>query len=505
MKNERRQSRRLAWCWAAVGALAVALTALGLILERCLAGRARDVMTNPYFLTAALLTFASLTALLAVTLVWQHRSRKRLRALAFVDPLTGGPNYPQFLVDVEDSLERQPERPYALLSLDIDGFTAVNARHGLPTGDKLLCRVADALTQECLPDECAARVAADQFALLLRCPSPEALSPRVERLLERLTGLCAPLWDQAAFSCGIYRLMPQEDRSDLRALLERASLARESVKDKGERSYAFYRQWVQDQALRERRLEADMGAALQEREFVVYFQPKYGLTDGGVVGAEALVRWQKPDMGLLLPGEFIPLFERNGLIARLDAYVLEEVCRLIRDWKREGRQVVPISVNVSQISLRQASLTERYAAIMDRYGLTPEELELEVTESALHGNMEEMVTVVKCLKRQGYHLSLDDFGTGYSSLQLLRELPVDVLKLDRSFLNGIFQSERGQDIIIKIVELAKAVQMQVVSEGVETDDQASFLRNHGFDVAQGYLFARPMPPQELAHMLPKVV
>ncbi|MDL0334377.1 EAL domain-containing protein, partial [Clostridioides difficile] len=279
-------------------------------------------------------------------------------------------------------------------------------------------------------------------------------------------------------------------------IMDRANTARKTIKGGHKNSFAFYDKEMHKKILKEKEIENSMVDALNNGEFIVYFQPKYSLSDYQIIGAEALVRWDNPQKGLIPPIEFIPVFERNGFIVNIDFYVFEEVCKKIREWMDEGQKVVPISVNLSRMHFVNSNFIEKFKLIVDKYKIPTRLIELELTETAVLDNIEGLLDTMNNLKEKGFVISMDDFGTGYSSLNLLKELPVDILKLDRAFFTEKDESNNEKIVISNVIKMAKELKMKVISEGVETISQVEFLKQIGCDMVQGYLFSKPMPVKE---------
>ena len=306
-----------------------------------------------------------------------------------------------------------------------------------------------------------------------------------------------------SFSAGIYLLRPAANRKerrrrqiDLNQVYHFASAARSSIRGKeGEHIKIFDQQILQEQ-LWKHKVEERMEAALAAGEFQMYLQPKFHPVTEKIVGAEALVRWISPEDGMIPPGRFIPIFEENGFITKLDDYMISEVAKLQSEWKINGRKQVPISVNVSRVNFVKADLAEHICRLVDGYGAEHAGIELELTESAFLGNKNMLQKILQELKMCGFCLSMDDFGAGYSSLNSLKDLPIDVLKLDMDFFRGDGSKERGEIVVKETIRLAKSLHMKIVAEGIEKKEQVEFLAEQGCDMIQGYYFARPMPVSE---------
>ncbi|MGN0596797.1 MAG: putative bifunctional diguanylate cyclase/phosphodiesterase, partial [Ruminiclostridium sp.] len=337
-----------------------------------------------------------------------------------------------------------------------------------------------------------ARNNSDLFYLLISYKKKEELLQKISNIISDIDYQITDF--KIILSIGIYMIV---DRNmSARKMADRADLARRSVKNKNESSYSFFDVDMLSQVREEKEIENVMEQALETREFKVYYQPKVSLDDENkIVGAEALVRWIR-DGKVIPPGRFIPLFEKNHFVLRLDMYVFEEVCIQQKHWMNMGRKPFTISVNMSRVHLQDAGFVGKLAEICRRYGVPPEIFEIEITESAAFENLDVLERVFRELKEYGFHISIDDFGTGYSSLNMLKNLPVDVLKIDREFLSGAEENQRACDIIAHVISLAVALNMKTISEGIETEEQAQLLTKLGCNMAQGFYFARPVPVEE---------
>ena len=293
---------------------------------------------------------------------------------------------------------------------------------------------------------------------------------------------------------GVYEII---DRSvPVEQMCDRVLLAADSIKGQYNQFYAVYDDNLRGKLLREKAIADVMETALAKEQFIVYLQPKYSLSDNRMVGAEALVRWIHPEWGFMSPGEFIPLFEKNGFIPCLDRYVWEKVCVYLHDWKEKGYPVVPISVNVSRADVYQSHLVDTLSGLVQKYGIDPACLHLEITESAYTDNPDQIISTVEELHRRGFVIEMDDFGSGYSSLNMLSQMTLDILKLDMKFIQNELAKPAEQSILNDIISMAHRMRLRVVAEGVETKEQTERLQAVGCDYVQGYYFARPMPVKE---------
>lgn len=431
------------------------------------------------------------------------RLQGELVTLAYVDELTGGNNLNKFKQLAEACLGTRGEEKYYLVRLDVDDFKLVNDMFGFEDGNIVLGNIYKAISELLLPEDFFGRISNDNFLVMLRRDSSE-------HVLELGRSFCRRFDDlhqggghgySVSFTFGIYSIPPHED--DISTIIDRCTMAHKTAKPHySGRSYAFYNTEIRNTALREKAIEDHMQAALQEGEFVIYLQPKFDLDTFKIKGAEALVRWIDPRDGhIMQPMEFIPLFERNGFVAQLDLFVLEEVCKLQRRWMDEGLTMVPISVNQSKILLFDNGYLSKICAVVDRYNLPHHLIELEILETLIHYNISALCDTVSSLKELDFLVSIDDFGSGYSSLNMLKDIHADVLKIDKEFLNSSEDNARSEVVLSNIIRMARELQMSVVTEGVETECQAEMLRRLCCDTAQGFLFARPMPVEDYIKLI----
>lgn len=421
-------------------------------------------------------------------------SKHRVERYAFKDLLTGYANENSFQMKA-DKLKRPKE--YAIVSLDIDHFKMINNMWSYETGNRILQQVAEILNDEVGNNEFFCRKADDHFLLCLKKDEKEAFTKRLHMLLTRISEL--PKAEKLDFlytvSCGVCFL--EDVRYDvIHRAIGWASMARKQAKKEKLDSIVYYDTVLREQAVKEQDIVNHMEEALNAGEFCVFYQPQIRISDEKVIGAEALARWIKPDGKMVYPDEFIPVFEKNGFITRLDLFIFEEVCKHIRKWLDEGKSVCRVSVNVSQIHLRNEKFYLQYIDIMKKYEIPAEYIELELTESTIFKNKSQMITLMCCLKDAGIKIAMDDFGSGYSSLNLMKDLPIDYLKLDKEFFNTSLDSMKGKAIVKSIAEMAGKLQVALVAEGVETQEQVEFLRGIECGIVQGYFYYRPMPMEE---------
>ena len=427
-------------------------------------------------------------------------SQHELDYLAHHDPLTTLPNRLLFSERIEQALQRtrSEQRRGALLLVDLDHFKIINESLGHNTGDQLLKLIGERLNTAFGPGITLARLGGDEFGLLSTdCPHAEQASQLALQLLDNLAQ-AFHIGDETLFvsaSIGI-SLFP-DDGASVEQLLRNADSALFRAKSSGRQTFSFYSQDMTALAQQRVRLESELRLALAQDQLRVHYQPIHRLEDGVMIGAEALVRWQHPERGLVPPGEFIPIAEDSGLIAGIDAWVLEQACAQMRRWQAAGLGLEFIAVNVSSRLFSRGELDLRVARVLRETGLEPQYLELEVTESAVMDNPERALELLAQLRELGVRLAIDDFGTGYSSLARLKRLPVHKLKLDQSFVHGLPQDREDRAIARAVVTLGQSLGLRVLAEGVECAEQAEFLREIGCGFAQGYWFGRPQPAEQL--------
>ena len=420
----------------------------------------------------------------------------RSRRFRDTDQLTGGKNKNRFYRDCEKISKKISPEKLAMVVLDIDKFKYINDRLGYDEGDRILVRIHKTLA-DCLDkEEPFARISEDNFACLLKNAPDKDLEMRLHEVFTEFNRRNSFFIKYPVnFSAGICRLgqcRGKFDSIDFTTAIDRCKLAKKSIKNKHNSDVAFYDGKIREVSLREKDFENAMPQALENREFECYLQPKYGTNSREIVGAEALIRWNSKEFGFVCPGDFIPLAEKNGFVVELDFFILEEVCKMLRRWLDNGKTPIVISVNQSRLHINDDDYIWRLREIVDKYEIPYEYIELELTESVFTEDAERMIAIMKKLHEIGFKLSIDDFGSGYSSLNLLKDIPADVLKIDREFFNGTVNSKKGRAIISSVVDMAKNLEMNVISEGVETQDQIDFLKEIDCNMVQGFYFSKPM-------------
>lgn len=414
------------------------------------------------------------------------RHQKQLQYLADHDAVTHLYNKSAFFRRARTLLDENPGRIYSLVAFDIVRFRAVNEIFGYEAGDKLLRFIAEHMQSMVGETGVCARIATDLFAMCI----PD---DNVEELLKNLSDSVKEYNFRFVVQLcyGVYRV---DDLSlSVNQMLDRASMAERSVKGSYVRNVAYYDDSMSLHLQEEQRMLSDMEQGLKNGEFVVYYQPKCRLDTGKIVGAEALVRWEHPRRGLLLPGAFVPIFEKNGFIMKLDEYIWEQVCIFLKECRETDPECKPhISVNLSRVDLYNPQLCDTLENLCRKYGVPNEQMEVEITESAYVDNAHLLLDLAEKFHDRGFNVQMDDFGSGYSSLNMLNEIPVDVLKLDMRFLYRFSQEGRSSSILSSIVSMTKNLRISVIAEGVETEEQARFLAGIGCRQAQGFFYHKPM-------------
>jgi diguanylate cyclase (GGDEF)-like protein/PAS domain S-box-containing protein len=433
-----------------------------------------------------------------------RRKDEHIRHLAFHDPLTGLPNRALLLDRLEHTLAaaaRNAGRP-ALLFIDLDRFKHINDSLGHDAGDQLLKEMAQRLRACVRESDTLARMGGDEFVLLLEhVPESAQCAALARKLIDRLSLPMALNGHTVQVGASLGLACFPDDGASAVELMKCADVAMYAAKAGGRGTYRFFQAAMTEQAEQHLQLEAELRHAVRHGELELFYQPKVPLDGAPVRTVEALVRWRHPLRGLVPPASFIPLAEETGIIDELGDWVLERACRQARSWQDQGLGRIRIAVNVSARQLRRGDLVDRIAALSGQYRVDPADLEIELTESVIMNKPDEVALVFAQLRALGASVAIDDFGTGYSSLAYLRQLPIDVLKIDRSFIMHAERDPKDAELVRTIVALGRALELTVVAEGVETAGQLALLRAMGCDVAQGYLFSRPLPAGEIGAWL----
>jgi diguanylate cyclase (GGDEF)-like protein len=392
----------------------------------------------------------------------------------------------------------------ALLFLDLDRFKIINDSLGHSFGDLLLIQVATRLKKEMREQDTVARVGGDEFIIVLTSLNSVAeLGSIAARIVESVSNEFMVKGRSLGVTCSLGISVFPEHGQDGETLIKNADSAMYCAKEKGSNTLCFFTDEMNTRVMERLTLENSLRSAIDREQLFLLYQPQVNIATGEVTGLEALVRWQHPALGLVMPDKFIKVAENSGLITPIGEWVLKTACSQIMKWRVEGLPVVPVAVNVSAVQFRQEGFSELIKRVLHETGLDPQYLELELTESLLLSNADVMFGVLKNLKDAGLKLVIDDFGTGYSSLSYLRQFPVTKLKIDRSFIRDVAVNPDDAAITIAIINMAKGLSLKVIAEGVEDEAQLSFLREHECDEFQGYYFSRPLSAQDVANTLRK--
>lgn len=440
--------------------------------------RMHPIMRDIQFLTVILICILVMANI--VFLFYNVRRRQELFRLAYKDSITGGDNFSNF----KEKAKKYENTEGYVIALDISEFKLVNNVCGNASGDEVLKVIWDVILANCNDNEQAARVNADRFVIFWIESSKKTVTYRIEKLINEIEGISEQLSVPRLYPVIGIRAVEKLDDADKR--YGEALRAKALIKNRRDRHYAFYDEIDYDTIVENKNLENGFEKALADKKFEVWYQPKFNSHTGKIVGSEALIRWRADDGSLISPGRFIPLFEKNGNIIRLDEYVFREVCRQ----QKEGIQILPVSVNISRFSLYYSNVVEKYERIINYYDVDHKYVQIEITESAIIENTV-IVELIQKFHDAGFDILLDDFGSGYSSLASLNQMPFDTIKLDKSLVDYV-GNENGEKLLKFIVQLVQSLGMKITAEGVEYKEQLDFLENLNCDDIQGFYFSKPL-------------
>ncbi len=408
------------------------------------------------------------------------------------DNLTDIYNRDYFFERVEALLRREPDVKRLIACIDVKDFKLVNDLFGEETGNNILKRIAGLMRRDAADDTLYGRLEADRFALCMR--EERFVEENYTEYLEDLKRLLRSSVYRMHVHVGVYHIT--DPSLSISVMCDRAFVAIRNIKESYQQIVSYYSENMGASVQREKVMVGEFDRALSAGEFQMYLQPQVAVDGHGILGAEALVRWEHPVRGMVSPAEFIPVFEKSGYISRLDRYVWELACRQLRIWKDQGREDLHISVNISPKDFYYLDIYETFTSLVERYGINPVNLKLEITETAFMQELTKQLDLLSRLRGYGFQVEIDDFGSGYSSLNTLKDIEVDVLKLDMGFLRQTSHEERGRTIVNAVIGMSKSLGLTVITEGVETVEQVGYLTGAGCDVFQGYYFAKPMPVKE---------
>ena len=441
---------------------------------------------------------------IALDISERKAAEERLHYVSHYDALTGLPNR----VLLRDRLQQaialadRTHGKVAMLSLDLDRFKVINDTLGHQAGDELLQQVVARLQEVVRGSDTISRQGGDEFIIVAPEQAAAGVATRIaQKIQERLQQPFRVRSDEVRVTSSVGIAIYPDDGTDFETLLKKCDIAMYHAKESGRATYRFYTEALNLDADAGLRLEAELQRALQRHEFVLHYQPQIDIESGKVVGAEALVRWQHPERGLLSPAKFIPLAEESGLIVGLGDWVMREACRQNRAWQRDGLPPIPVSVNLSAPQMHDPAFAAHVGAILTEAELAPQWLELELTESILIQDAEHVLETVRALKLLGVRLSIDDFGTGYSSLAYLKRFAVDKLKIDQSFIRDLCRDGDDAAIVQAVIQLGRSLNLRTLAEGAETIEQVDYLRENGCLHVQGFYFSKPLPADEFAAFL----
>ena len=449
-----------------------------------------------YFLKMAIVTWLLLAVLFIAIIIYIYISRnkadKKMEELVFYDELTGHYNYNRFRLKVQALLDQGVGNEYTLIEADVRDFKLFNEIYGYQGGDKLLCIIMNACEEQCTKEEACSRISGDRYILLLHTKTEEEIIKRINHIIEAIKYASKGMFSMfnLEYKIGIY--MIEESDKDIGKCHDRCAYAKKRIKDTPE-TFSFFSHEMYEMQLDEKRMESLMESALEASEFKIYLQPKVTLKDKKIHAAEALVRWNSPVYGLIPPYRFIPLFERNGFLEKLDMYMIEEVCRVLENWQKEEKMPIRISVNLSRMYIFKPGFANKIVELVNRHHIEHSMIEFEITENVIYDHSEELRSIIKELQHHGFLIAMDDFGSGYSSLNMLKDIPIDEMKVDQVFFRAEKENkERSFEIIKGVLSMAKSLHIHTVAEGVETEKEVAFLKEAGCDEIQGYYYAKPL-------------
>lgn len=420
-------------------------------------------------------------------------SQEEIYRLNLAESITNDKNPAYFAESAREIMESQLDKRFALVQFDVAKFKVINEQYGEDMGDEMLRFFIHTLKVILDKDQLYTRLTADVFMILTAFEEEEDLHALIAQIKENLQGYKGIPYTLYFGVCEV------KDRTrNLRKYGDGAAFARQSIKGDALNHVMFYQDDMKERAKIQKLVEDEMEQALENGEFAMFLQPKYSISQNCIVGAEALVRWIHPVKGMIPPGDFIPLFEKNGFIIKMDQYIWEEACKTVRAWIDGGMEPIPISVNVSRRHIKDGRFVQVLDRLIEKYGIERKYLEIEITETV---DQEQTSVGIEMLKEHGYMLLMDDFGSGYSSLNTLKDTQFDIIKIDREFLQDFVRSDRGQKIVEHTIRMTQEIGLQLVAEGVESQEQAMFLSQCGCDTVQGYYYAKPMPVEQFNQYL----
>ena len=484
----------------------LALSAVILFGSKCFSQQfsiSNRVFTNPIVYIVIVLA-----TLFCFCVFWINKeSRKRLREFISQDELTGLPTQKYFKQLVKQALKNAKPGEYTMMSLDIVKYRYITETFSQEVGNSIIIELTKHLEEVLPKGSLVCRNYTDNFSILI----PISVFPVLEDYVLLFTNIhpqtenLLPEHYQLEFTSGAYII--EDIDEDIALIIEKADTARELGRNGiSSNRLALYTDQMRRNAEHEKNITLDMNRAFEKQEFEVYYQPKFRFDNGRIMGAEALIRWNHHTKGMLPPGDFVPLFERNGFIQKIDIFVFEQVCKFLDRWNKAGPNgtcpiPIIISCNLSRAQLYNPDVADMYAEIAGKYQIEPCQVEIELTESLMMDNKDRLLKAMNEIKNAGFTISVDDFGSGFSSLSLLKDIPANVIKLDKEFLNTGNDNPKEKVIINSVINMAKELRLTTVAEGVEDKHQSDLLKSMGCDIVQGFYYARPMPENQYEALL----
>ena len=445
---------------------------------------------------------ALIVAFSAVSIYQKYKREEADKEKAFRDSIANISSMEKFRIDVEPILRGQKTVKYYIITADIDKFKVINDLYGYHSGDEVLAFVAKMLQEGLQQGDYITRSNADNFVLLKQAETDEDITAYLENVYSMINRKIA-LKDnnyKMLLKAGIYRIAAEDN--NLSSIIDKSLMAKKTIGQIHTSSHEFYSDDMRQRAIEAKNLENEMEKALEERQFCIFLQPQIDLDTKKIVSAEALVRWMHPEKGMIPPFKFIPVFENNGFITKLDLFVWEETIKTIVRWRENHQIMVPIAINLSRADVEKDGMVEKLMDLMEKYQLGTEWIKTELTESMYSEKDSIVLNRMQKLRDFGFKIAVDDFGSGYSSLHLLKKMPIDILKIDKSFLDIDIDMDIRDEIVIRdVVDMGKHLELQIIVEGVETQEQSDFLEMLGCDIAQGYYYGRPVCVQEFETIL----
>lgn len=412
--------------------------------------------------------------------------RNQLLELAYIDPITGLGNYNAYLARTKEKLEMNDKK--TMIILDIDKFKTFNKKYGHKKGNALLKRVGEEIKHSIRKTDIVCRLANDVFGIFLVGEiDVENITERLNSRISRIN--IGNIWYNLRISMGVY--ICDKDERDVQSIIDKAIMAHDSIKGKYHVPYGVFTEEFEQKMIRESEIENMMEEAIKNKEFEIYYQPQISPKTEKMEGAEALVRWKK-EQNKISPSEFIPIFEKNYFIIKLDEYIYEKVCENIQEMKKEFTEIPKISVNISKESLLEKDFLIKYMKFNKKYNVKPNEIQIEITERTTTDDNINMKEKLEKIKEKGFGIAIDDFGTGYSSLNMLEMLPIDTLKIDKTFIDKIDEKNNAINLLEIILLISKKLNLKTVAEGVEKNEQVKYLTEKKCDLLQGYIYSKPL-------------